>query len=228
MSRTVLVTGASRGLGKEIAIEFSKNGWRVCVTFFESTGLAKDLQKEIDCDTFQCDVSNRESVHNMMKNINRLDVVINNSGINKNQLLLRTAPKDWNEVIGVNLTGAFNVCREAIKIMRNNGGHIINISSIAGLKGREGQCHYSASKAGLIGFSKALAKEVARWNIKVNAVFPGYMKTDMVSGEIIKRAEEENILKRINHPSDIAKFIYQLVQTDFISGQVFNLDSRII
>lgn len=207
MSGTILITGTSRGLGREIANEFSKNGWSVISGF---------------------DVTDRKSVRDALKGIEQLDVVINNAGVNKDQLLFRTSEEDWNKIISVNLTGVFNVCRAAVKIMRKNGGHIINISSMAGLKGREGQCHYSASKAGVIGFSKALAKEVSRWNIKVNVILPGYMKTGMLTDGIIKRAEKENLLGRINQPEDVARFIYQLVQTDFISGQVFNLDSRII
>lgn len=206
MPGTVLVTGTSRGLGNEIAKEFSKNKWSV---------------------TSGINVTDRRSIHDAIKRIEQLDVVINNAGINKDQLLLRTGQEDWDRIIDVNLTGVFNICREAIKIMRKDGGHIVNISSMAGLVGREGQCHYSASKAGLIGFSKSLARESARWNIKVNVILPGYMKTSMVNEEILQRGRQENLLGRINEPSDIARFIYQLVQTDFISGQVFNLDSRI-
>lgn len=212
MSGTILITGASRGLGKKIAEKFSKEKWNVIPA----------------CRAVQCDVSDRDSVKNFFKKIDGLDVVVNNAGINKNQLLLRTNSGDWDEIIATNLTGVFNVCREAVKLMRINGGHIINISSMAGVTGREGQCHYSASKAGLIGFSKSLAKETARWNIKVNVILPGYMNTGMTNEDVIKRGQEENILHKINNPQDVAKFIYQLAQTDFISGQVFNLDSRII
>lgn len=207
MCGTALITGTSRGLGKEIANVFSKNGWSVI------SGV---------------DVTDRIAIQKIMTGIHRLDVVINNAGINKDALLLRTSIRDWERIIAVNLTGVFNICREAVRIMQNTGGHIVNISSMAGVIGRAGQCAYSSSKAGLIGFSKALAREVSRWNIKVNVILPGYMKTNMLSEYMIDRAKEENLLRRINEPLDIARFIYQLVHTDFISGQVFNLDSRVI
>lgn len=210
MSGTALITGASRGLGKEIAKKFSEEKWNVIAVHSKN-----------------CDISDRNSVKNLFKKIDQLDVVVNNAGINKDQLLFRTSSEDWNKIIDINLTGVFNVCREAVRVMRQNGGHIINISGMAGLIGREGQCHYSASKAGVIGFSKSLAKETAARGINVNVILPGYMKTDMVNDNIIERAKNENILGKINDPKDIAKFIYQLTQTDFVSGQVFNLDSRI-
>jgi 3-oxoacyl-[acyl-carrier protein] reductase len=210
MPGTVLITGASRGLGEEIADKFSKEKWNV-----------------IPINSKNCGITDRASIKNLFKSIHNLDVVINNAGINKDQLLFRTTAEDWNKIIDVNLTGVFNICREAVKIMRHTGGHIVNISSMAGVTGRGGQCAYSASKAGLIGFSKALAKETARWNIKVNVILPGYMKTYMASEGILERGRQENILNKINEPTDITKFIFQLAQTDFISGQVFNLDSRI-
>ena len=158
----------------------------------------------------------------------KLDVVVNNAAINTNKLILNTSIKDWEDIIGVNLTGVFNVCQEAVKLMRHGGGHIINISSLTGKIGRKGQGAYSASKAGLLGFSKSLAKEVGRWNIKVNTVFPGYMETDMLRADLIERAKSENVLNRTNDPSDVAEFIFGLVGMDFISGQEFNLDSRIV
>lgn len=210
MSGTILVTGASAGLGREISKKFSEEEWNV-----------------IAVSSKNCDISDRNLVKAFFKKIDRLDAVINNAGINKNQLIFRCSSDDWERVIAVNLTGVFNICREAVRIMKK-GGHIVNISSMAGLTGREGQCHYSASKAGVIGFSKALAKEVAKQKIKVNVVLPGYMKTAMADEKIIERGIAENILGGINEPSHIAEFIYRLVQTDFISGQVFNLDSRIV
>ncbi len=159
MSGTVLITGATRGLGKEIANEFSQSGW---------------------CVISGVDVTDRMAIREVVRRINRLAVVINNAGINKNQLLVRISQEDWERRINVNLTGVFNICREAVRLMRKKGGHIVNISSMAGVVGRRGQCHYSASKAGIIGFSKALAREVSGWNIKVNVILPGYMKTGML------------------------------------------------
>jgi 3-oxoacyl-[acyl-carrier protein] reductase len=209
--KTILITGASRGLGRSIALKFEEEKWNV-----------------ISISSKNCDISNRKSVKDFFKGIERLDVVINNAGVNKNQLLCKTSIEDWNEILETNLTGVFNVCREAVRCMRKYGGHIINISSILGMKGKEGQCHYSASKAGLIGLTKSLARETAGWNIKVNAILPGCMETDMMTKCHMEMAKNENILGKTNKTEDVAKFIYQLTQTDFISGQVFNIDSRII
>jgi len=209
--KTVLITGASRGLGKAVAQKFREEKWNV-----------------ISVSSKNCDISNRQSVKNFFGCIGRLDVLINNAGINKNQLLYKMKIEDWNKILETNLTGVFNMCQESVKIMMKQGGHIVNISSMLAITGKAGQCHYSASKAGLIGFTKSLARETARWNIKVNAILPGCMETDMTTKSYIDTAKTENILGKINSTEDIAKFIYQLVNTDFISGQVFNLDSRII
>jgi len=222
--KTIFVTGLTRGLGKSIAEVFAANNWNVC-------GIYSNKSEHVE-NAWQCDVRDREKLQEVFKEVvnkcGGVDVLVNNAAINKNQLARDTTEADWNEVIGVNLTGIFNVCKEVVPLMRKKGGHIINISSVSGLKGREGQCHYVASKAGVIGFSKSLAREVACWNIKVNVILPGYMKTNMLDEKYIARAESENLLGKINTTQDAAGFIYQLTQTDFISGQVFNLDSRIL
>lgn len=232
MQKTVLITGASRGLGRAIAIVFLKRGWRVGINYVNSRQAAGELASEKGGELFPGDISSREAVAGIFREIKdrfgRLDVVINNAGINKDRLLVKTTPEDWQRVINVNLTGTFNVCRQAVRLMRPAGGHIVNISSLAAVTGRKGQCAYTASKAGLIGFSRSLARELAGGNIKVNVVLPGYMNTAMVDSTTLARAHQENILGRINEPGEVARFIYQLVSASFISGQVFNLDSRII
>ena len=231
MQRTVLITGASRGLGRAAAVVFLERGWRVGINYVNSHSAARELLSYPGSELFPGDISSREAVNEIFRNLKNkfgyLDAVINSAGISKDRLLVNTTPEEWNRVISVNLTGVFNICRQALRIMRPAGGHIINVSSLAAVTGRRGQCAYTASKAGVIGFSRSLAREAAGVNIRVNVVLPGYMDTAMVNKVILARARRENILGRINEPGEIARFIYQLVSASSISGQVFNLDSRI-
>ena len=231
MQRTVLITGASRGLGRAAAVVFLERGWRVGINYVNSHSAARELLSYPGSELFPGDISSREAVNEIFRNLKNkfgcLDAVINSAGISKDRLLVNTTPEEWNRVISVNLTGVFNICRQALRIMRPAGGHIINISSLAAVTGRRGQCAYTASKAGVIGFSRSLARQAAGVNIRVNVVLPGYMDTAMVNKVILARARRENILGRINEPGEIARFIYQLVSASSISGQVFNLDSRI-
>lgn len=249
----VIITGASRGLGKAIALKYGKEGWSVLVNYLAQKKAAEDVAekiKRLDGEAVVCkgDVSNIKDVENMidtaLKRWNRIDILINNAGIVRDSLLIKMSEDDWDKVIDTNLKGAFNCIREVTKIfMQQKKGHIINIASIAGIQGRIGQANYSASKAGLIGLTKAAAIELGEYNIKVNAVIPGYLPTEMgadISEKMKEQITGKNVLKRYpptltlplegggKGEGEVADFIFHLSKTENISGQIFNLDSRII
>jgi len=239
--RVIIVTGASRGLGKEIALAFGKKQERIVVNFLAHEQDAVHVAKSIclyggEAMLFRADVKSSADVDAMMHSAESrwgtVDVLVNNAGITKDELLPRMTEDDWEAVLDVNLKGVFYCCRAVSGIMaKKNRGHIVNISSIVGIQGRRGQANYSASKAGLIGLTKSLAKELGQNNIQVNAILPGYMPTEMgrvVSKTVQERIFQENILKRAADPGEVAGFIYGLSRMNNVSGQVFNLDSRII
>jgi 3-oxoacyl-[acyl-carrier protein] reductase len=161
-----------------------------------------------------------------------IDVLINNAAMTKDRIMLRMTEEDWDDVVDTNLSGPFQCIRAVSQYMiKQRSGHIINISSIVGLKGREGQANYSSAKAGLIGLTKASAKELGSFNIKVNAVLPGYLATDMgsnISNAVHDRILKENALGKASDSREVADFIYHLSLMNNVSGQVFNLDSRIV
>ena len=240
-NRVVIVTGASRGLGKVIATTFGKAGCRVMVVFRENEPAARATVDEVrsaggEAISFKADVRVSHDVQNMVdqavKQWGTIDVLINNAGLTQDNLLLRMSEEQWEQVIDTNLSGAFHCIRGVAQHMDGRtGGHIINIASIVGLQGREGQANYSASKAGLIGLTKSCAKELGAQNIKVNVVLPGYLPTDMgkaISGSIQDRILREHALARFSDPQETADFIYYLSLMSNVSGQVFNLDSRVI
>ncbi len=239
--RAVIVTGASRGLGREIALRFGRAGERVVVNYLSRERDAELVAEEIfrsggEAVPAKADVRAAADVEAMMAKAverwGRVDVLVNNAGATKDGLLARMSEQDWDDVLDTNLKGAFHCIRTIAAIMmKQRAGNIINISSIVGVQGREGQANYSASKAGLIGLTKAAAKEFGRFNVKVNAVLPGYLPTDMgtrVSDVILQRILYENALGRVSEPKEVAEFIYQLSTMNNVSGQVFNLDSRVV
>jgi 3-oxoacyl-[acyl-carrier protein] reductase len=239
-NRVVIVTGASRGLGREIALRFGKAGDRIVVNFLTREQDAAVVADEISCSgaeavTFRADVRVASQVDEMMmatmKQWGTVDVLVNNAGLTRDGPLLRLSEQDWDDVLDTNLKGVFHCIRSASAVMtKKREGHIINISSFVGMQGREGQANYSASKAGLIGFTKAAAREFGGFNIKINAVLPGFMPTDMgenISDAILERILKDNVLGRVSNPKEVAEFIFQLSLMNNISGQVFNLDSRI-
>jgi len=239
MKRVVIITGASRGLGRAIALRYGKNGERVLINYREREDEARSVVDEINKNggeavAFKADVRDPEKVKEMVETVfkewGRIDILINNAAIIKDRLLIKISPPDWDDVIETNLKGPFNMIKAISKVMISQmEGHIINISSISGIKGRIGQASYSASKAGLIGLTIATARELGRYNIKVNAVLPGLLITDMIQGGRLKETIlKEGILGRFSDVERVAGFIYNLAENDFISGQVFNLDSRII
>jgi len=239
--RIVIVTGGARGLGRNIALKFGKAGHRVVVNYVSHGRDAAAVVDEIlraggEAVSFKADVRIAEEVATMIDETTErwggLDVLVNNAGITKDRLILRLSEQDWDSVLDTNLRGAFHCIRAASRVMSGQReGHIVNISSIVGVQGREGQAPYAASKAGLIGLTKAAAKELGGFNIKVNAVLPGYLPTEMgesVSDAIQERVLHENALNRVSDPREVAEFIHHLSRMNNVSGQIFNLDSRIL
>lgn len=240
-NRVVIVTGASRGIGREIALGFGSAGNRVVVNFRTGDNEAGQVVEEIarrggESFAFCADVGNKREVAAMVdETVQRwdaVDVLVNNAGIARDGLLIRMTEQDWDDVLAVNLTGPFH-CIGAVSrtMMQQRGGHIISLSSITGARGREGQANYAASKAGLIGLTKSAAKELGQFNIKVNAIFPGYVPTTLgatLSAGMHKSIIADNALGRHNEAQEIAAFVVHLAGMQNVSGQVFNLDSRIL
>jgi 3-oxoacyl-[acyl-carrier protein] reductase len=239
--RVILVTGASRGLGREIALRFAMAGERIVVNFLSNEHAARAVADEVSQNggesmCCKANVKNTVEVNAMVRDTiarwSTIDVLINNAAQTKDGIMLRMSEEDWDDVVDTNLSGPFQCIRAAAHPMiKQRSGHIINISSIVGLQGREGQANYSSAKAGLIGLTKASAKELGSFNIKVNAVLPGYLPTDMgrnISGDVRDRILKENALGRASDPHEVADFIYHLSLMNNVSGQVFNLDSRIV
>lgn len=161
----------------------------------------------------------------------RVDVLINNAGITKDSLMIKLKEAEWDEILRVNLKGCFNTIRAFSRVMiKTGGGHIVNISSYSGVKGKEGQTAYSASKAALLGLTYTAARELAGYNIRVNALLPGYMQTEMgmAAEKAMSKARADSISGSLSDPKEVAGFVEYLIKTDYITGQVFSLDSRII
>ncbi len=241
--KVALVTGATRGIGKEIALTLAENGFNIVLNYRKESEELESLKKEIESKNVKClavcgDVSNYEQVENFVKEIisefGRIDVLVNNAGITKDMLLMRMKKEDFESVIDVNLVGTFNVTKNVIPyMMKARNGKIVNISSVVGISGNAGQTNYSASKAGIIGFTKSLAKEVASRNINVNAVAPGFIQTDMtnVLKDEIKEEISKNIpLKRMGTARDVANLVSFLVSenSNYITGQVINVDGGML
>lgn len=239
MSKVALITGATRGIGKQIAITFAKEGYDIAINYRKENQELTDTKKEIEsynvkCVAVQGDVSNFEDCERLVKEIieqyGKIDVLVNNAGITKDMLLMRMKKEDFEQVIDINLVGTFNVTKNVINyMMKARSGRIINISSIVGISGNAGQTNYSASKAGIIGFTKSLAQEVGSRNILVNAVAPGFIETSMT--EVLKEEIKEEIakripLKRMGKAQDVANVVKFLASEDssYITGQVICID----
>ncbi len=232
-----LVTGSSRGLGQAIALAFSKRGHKVVIHFKDSYKKAEHVASLIkESLLLSADVRDFKQVKDLtdkvVKKWGGIDILVNNAGVTKEALLIKTSEKDFDDTVNTNLKGPFNFIRSVSRVMmKQKSGHIINISSIAGLKGKSGLSAYSASKAGLIALTLTSAKELSRYHIAVNAVLPGYMLTDMGTGSSDKtkqKALNDSLLKTFSDPDNVSEFISYLSETSGITGQVFNLDSRII
>ncbi len=239
MTKTAIVTGGSRGIGRATAIELSKMGMNVAVIYHGNQVKADETvaackENGVDAIAIRCDVKKKEdveaSVENVRETFGSVDVLVNNAGITKDGLLLRMSEEDFDDVIDTNLKGCFLFSKACSGIMmKQRSGKIINIASIVGIQGNAGQANYAASKAGIIGFTKSLAKELGSRGINVNAVAPGFVETDMtdVLSDKVKEALMNLIpLKRTAKPEDIAHAIAFLASenADYITGQVLTVD----
>lgn len=243
MNKVALITGGTRGIGKEIAYTLAEENYDIIINYRTENEELMKLKKEIEQKRVRClllkgDVSNFEDckklVEEAINRMNHIDVLVNNAGITKDMLLMRMKPEDFNEVINVNLIGTFNMTKNVINyMMKERKGRIINVSSVVGISGNAGQTNYSASKAGIIGFTKSLAKEVASRNILVNAIAPGFIQTDMTN--ILKENVKDEIaktipLKRMGTAKDVANVVKFLVSEDssYITGQVIQVDGGML
>jgi 3-oxoacyl-[acyl-carrier protein] reductase len=237
--KVALITGASRGIGKACAIELAQAGFDIAVVFAGNQEAADKTVEELksmgaEATAYKFDVSNEEDVNTgvakVIEKYGRIDVLINNAGITRDNLFLRMNSNDWNAVINTNLTGVYNVTKPVVKLMmKQRSGSIINMSSIVGVMGNAGQANYSAAKAGLIGLTKSLAKELASRNIRVNAIAPGFIKTDMTKDLKVEEFAEHIPLKRLGEAKDIAvtaKFL--AVDATYITGQVIGVDGGLV
>jgi 3-oxoacyl-[acyl-carrier protein] reductase len=238
--RAAIVTGGARGIGRAIALELARRGADVAFNYAKSAEAAEALTKEIEAlgvrvMASQCDVASTESAANMVKQVKetfgRIDFLVNNAGVTRDNLILRMKEQDWDEVMDTNLKGAWNFAKAALRVMlrQDGGGSILNISSISGSVGMPGQSNYSASKAGMIGLTKALAKEVASRKVTVNALALGMVATDMSSGlDENYRAKilEQIPLGRFAEADEIARIACFLLSEDarYITGQVIQVD----
>ncbi|MBP7025258.1 MAG: 3-oxoacyl-[acyl-carrier-protein] reductase [Clostridia bacterium] len=243
MNKVALITGGTRGIGKEIAYTLAEENYDIIINYRTENEELMKLKKEIEQKRVRClllkgDVSNFEDckklVEEAINRMNHIDVLVNNAGITKDMLLMRMKPEDFNEVINVNLIGTFNMTKNVINyMMKERKGRIINVSSVVGISGNAGQTNYAASKAGIIGFTKSLAKEVASRNILVNAIAPGFIQTDMTN--ILKENVKDEIaktipLKRMGTAKDVANVVKFLVSEDssYITGQVIQVDGGML
>lgn len=237
--KVALVTGASRGIGREIAITLAGQGAYVIVNYCGSESAAKDTLNVIkenggNGEIAQCDVGDFEKVKELIDGIvanhKTIDIIVNNAGITKDNLLLKMTEEDFDAVINTNLKSAFNTSKNAIRYMiKQRSGRIINMASIVGITGNAGQINYAAAKAGMIGVTKSLAREIASRGITVNAVAPGFIETDMTKDlpEEAKKAMLAGIpMKRIGQPKDIANAVLFLAsdQASYITGQVLQVN----
>mgnify|MGYP000869842734 FL=1 len=243
MSKVAFITGATRGIGRAIALELANEGYNIALNYRTENEALETLKEEIsklgvECYPVQGDVSKVEDSERMTKEIiehfEQIDVLVNNAGITKDNLILRMKEEEFTDVINVNLVGTFNITKNVIKYMtKKRYGKIINLSSVVGVSGNAGQSNYSASKAGIIGFTKSIAKELGSRNITANAVAPGFIQTDMtnVLKDEIKEAIEGTIpLKRLGTAEDVAKVVKFLAsdESSYITGQVINVDGGML
>jgi 3-oxoacyl-[acyl-carrier protein] reductase len=240
--QVAIVTGASRGIGRSIALALAAEGAQVVVNYAQSATAAQALAAEISANggeaiALQADVAQADQVEALVKqtldHFGRIDILVNNAGITRDTLLLRMKLEDWQAVIDLNLTGVFLCTRAVSKVMlKQRSGRVINIASVAGQMGNPGQANYSAAKAGVIGFTKTVAKELASRGVTVNAVAPGFIATDMTD----QLPNSEEILKfiplgRFGQPQEVAgmvRFLAADPAAAYITGQVFNVDGGMV
>lgn len=234
-NKVALVTGGSRGIGKACAIELAKAGYDVAISYAGNEEAANQTIAELQAlnvkaKSYKFDVANKDAcakaIEDVMTEFGRIDVLVNNAGITRDGLFMRMNAENWEAVINTNLNSAFYMSNPVVKIMmKQRSGCIINMSSIVGVYGNAGQANYSAAKAGLIGFTKSLAKEIGSRNIRVNAIAPGFIQTDMTKGLEESKIAQHIALNRLGNPEDIAKTVKFLAEDGtYITGQVIGVD----
>ena len=243
MNKVAFITGATRGIGRQIAVTLANNNYDIAINYRTENEDLKNTISEIEKTGVKClavsgDVSKFEDAEKMVNEIiekfGKIDVLVNNAGITKDNLLIRMKKEDFEDVLNVNLVGTFNITKNVVPfMMKQKDGRIINISSVVGVSGNAGQSNYSASKAGIIGFTKSLAKELGSRNILINAIAPGFIETKMT--EVLKDSVKEEIiktipLKRMGTPEDVANVVKFLASEDskYITGQVINVDGGML
>ncbi|HIT90504.1 MAG TPA: 3-oxoacyl-[acyl-carrier-protein] reductase [Candidatus Merdenecus merdavium] len=237
--KIALVTGASRGIGREIALQLAKEGAFVIVNYFGSEEKAKEVVNNIVKDegkaiAMKCNVADSNETKSMideiLKRYGRIDILVNNAGITKDSLIMKMKEEDFNQVLDINLKGSFHTIRHCSRqMLKQKSGKIINISSVVGVMGNSGQCNYAASKAGVIGLTKSIARELGSRGIQVNAVAPGFIDTDMteVLPESVRELAESQIpLKHFGTAKDVAETVLFLAgdKSNYITGQVIHVD----
>lgn len=238
-NQTAVITGAARGIGRSIAIRLAKSGVNLVINYHKNEEAGLILSREIialggQCVLVQGDVSQPDEaqkiIQSSLEKFNRLDILVNNAGITKDNLLARMKEEEFTHVVSTNLLGTFHCTKYASKIMmKNRYGRIVNIASVVGIAGNAGQANYAASKAGIIGFTKSIAKELGTRNITVNAVAPGFIKTDMtdrLSDEQKNKILSRVSLRRFGLPEEVGNLVNFLVsdEANYITGQVFQID----
>jgi len=242
-SKVAIITGGSRGIGKSICETFAQNGCNIAFTYNNSKDSAEALAKELNSSgikakAYKSDASNFDDatklVEDVLNDFGKIDILINNAGIKKDNLLMRMEKSDFDSVINTNLSSVFNLTKASIKtFLKQRNGSIVNISSVVGVKGNAGQSNYSASKAGIIGFSKSIALELGSRNIRSNVIAPGFIETDMtdsLSEDVINSWKESIPLKRGGNPSDVGNACVFLASdlSSYITGQVLHVDGGML
>lgn len=241
--KTAIVTGGSRGIGRAVSLLLAREGANVAIVYAGNTAAAEETKQQAEAlgaaaSVFQCDVADEQAVADMVKAVKTqfgsVDILVNNAGITRDGLLMRMKEADWQAVLDTNLTGVYHCTKAVSKLMmKQRQGAVINLSSVVGETGNAGQANYAAAKAGIIGFTKAVAKELASRNIRVNAVAPGYVETDMTAG--LPDSAKEDMLRSIplGRPAtadDVAQAVLFLAsdQAKYITGQVLNVDGGMV
>ncbi len=237
--KTALVTGGAKGIGKAICLELAKNGCNIALNY--RSGVSDELIKEIEgfnvkVTAYQCNVQSfdesKEMVAKVLEDFGTIDILVNNAGITNDMLILKMKEEQFDSVIDINLKGTFNLTKHVSNIMlKQKSGSIVNITSVIGVIGNAGQSNYAASKAGIIGFTKSIAKELGSRGITVNAVAPGFIETDMtdsLSDKLREAVTAQIALKKLGSADDVARAVSFLVTNKYITGQVLNVDGGMV